>query len=94
VIRAAIGDGVDEALAGLTDELAQATADGYAVDEGTYTVGLRCRAAALLDRNGHAVGGLSIAGPAARFTPQRAEESLPALRAQVATLSLTPRSTA
>ncbi|WP_028921974.1 IclR family transcriptional regulator [Pseudonocardia acaciae] len=94
VLRAAVGEDADATLDRLEEELATATADGYAVDEGTFTVGLRCRAAPLLDGDGHAVGGLSIAGPAARFTPEHAESCLPALRAQVAALSPTPRSTA
>ncbi|MGA8112083.1 MAG: IclR family transcriptional regulator [Actinocatenispora sp.] len=94
VVGTAVGDRATATLAELAHELTAARADGYAVDEGTYTVGLRCRAAALLDRDGHAVGGLSIAGPAARFTHDQAQATLPALGSQIARLSLTPRSTA
>ncbi|HWL96727.1 MAG TPA: IclR family transcriptional regulator [Nocardioidaceae bacterium] len=83
------GVGADKATAVLADlrgELEQVLGDGYACDEQTYAVGQRCRAAAVLDHNGEAVGGLSIAGPAARYTPEFADDSVPHLLAATAAL--------
>ncbi|WP_158578637.1 IclR family transcriptional regulator [Spongiactinospora rosea] len=89
LVAAAVGDGAAEStLAVLHAELATATADGFAIDEESYAVGLRCRATALLDRAGHAVGAISIAGPAARFTRENATACVPALLAEAARLSL------
>ncbi len=67
-------------------ELAKARRRGYAVDEETYTVGLRCRAVAVIGPDGVAVAGLSISGPAARFTYDLAEEAVPALRREAAAI--------
>jgi DNA-binding IclR family transcriptional regulator len=92
VLRAAVGDDAAEVLRSMQEELAAARADGYAVDEETYSVGLRCRAAPLLDRDGHAVGGMSIAGPAARFTRGEATACVPALLAEADRLSPKSRS--
>lgn len=92
VLRAAVGDDALEVLREMRPELAAARADGYAVDEETYTVGLRCRAAPLLDRDGHAVGGISIAGPSARFTRESATAFLPDLLAEADRLSPKSRS--
>lgn len=92
LVRTAAGDDAAAILDDLAGELAAARAAGYAVDEETYTVGLRCRAAAIRDRTGRAVGGLSIAGPAARFTLDTAAKAVPALLDRVDALSFSPRS--
>jgi DNA-binding IclR family transcriptional regulator len=90
VVAAAVGAERAEAiLAELAPELEVVARVGYACDEQTYAPGQRCRAVALLDHNGQAFGGVSIAGPAARFTFEKAEETIPALRAQAAAISLT-----
>lgn len=89
VIGAAVGpDRLDSALAELGAELDEVARAGYACDEQTYAVGQRCRAVALLDHHGEAFGGLSVAGPAARFSVEAADETVRALRAQARALSL------
>ncbi|MFD3487015.1 MULTISPECIES: IclR family transcriptional regulator [unclassified Streptomyces] len=67
-------------------ELEEARRRGYAVDEETYSVGLRCRAAAVIGPDGLAVAGLSISGPAARFTLDLAEGAVPALRQEASAI--------
>jgi DNA-binding IclR family transcriptional regulator len=83
------GAGVEDpeaVLAKMRAELEEARLHGYAVDEETYAVGLRCRAAAVVGPDGVAVAGLSISGPAARFTYDLAEEAVPALRREAAAI--------
>lgn len=88
VLAAAVGEDKAASLrADLADELAAVRDDGYAIDEQTYAVGQRCRATALLDHHGHAIGGVSIAGPAARFTLEAAEAALPELTEVASRLS-------
>lgn len=90
VLGAAVGtDKAASVLDDLADELAVVRDDGYATDEQTYAVGQRCRAAALLNEHGHAVGGLSVAGPAARFVFEAAEAAMPRLIEVAARLSTT-----
>lgn len=72
----------------LLDELAETSRTGIGIDEQTYAVGLRCRAAPILGRDGTAIGGISIAGPAARFTPERADACLAGLAEVAQRLSL------
>jgi IclR family transcriptional regulator, acetate operon repressor len=89
LIAAAVGpERADDVLAGLRPELETVAGVGYASDELTYAVGQRCRAVALLDHNGVAFGGLSIAGPAARFSVEEADATIAALREQARVLSL------
>ncbi|HEY0247382.1 MAG TPA: IclR family transcriptional regulator [Gryllotalpicola sp.] len=88
LLRAEHGRGADAMLRGLRDELTTAAAAGYAVDEETYAVGLRCRAAAIIGRDGRAVGGLSIGGPAARFTRELAAQAVVSLVAETSRLSV------
>jgi IclR family acetate operon transcriptional repressor len=85
-VGAQLADGI---LAELAPELEIVARVGYACDEQTYAPGQRCRAVALLDHNGQAFGGISIAGPASRFTFEKAEGAIPALRAQAEAMSLT-----
>jgi IclR family acetate operon transcriptional repressor len=92
VLRTAVGDQAAEVLGEVEAELAAARSAGFAVDEESYAVGLRCRAAAILDRSGHSVGGISIAGPAARFTRESANACVPTLLAEARRLSLETRS--
>ncbi|WP_329179429.1 IclR family transcriptional regulator [Streptomyces sp. NBC_01477] len=76
-------EGVREAI---LPELEEARRQGYAVDEETYSVGLRCRAVAVIGADGRAVAGLSVSGPAARFTTDLAEKAVPALCQEAAAI--------
>lgn len=74
-------------LAGLHDELAEAARRGYAVDEETLAVGLRCRAVVVLGWDDQPIAALSVGGPTVRFTTELADESVAPLQAQAAELS-------
>lgn len=87
VIRNAVGPDAHRIQEELTSELATIREQGYALDEETYSPGLRCRAAAFLDEEGLAIGGVSVAGPAARFSFEKATECVPLLQTLVAQLS-------
>lgn len=89
LLRRAVGADAERLDAELAPELAEVQRTGHALDEETFSVGLRCRAAAFLDQHGLAVGGISIAGPAARFSFEQATQSLPQLMAAVHDLSIT-----
>ncbi len=89
VLRRAAPDEAEELSRRLDSELAEVRQAGYAIDEEMFAVGLRCRAAALLDGSGQAYGGISVGGPASRFTYEQATQSLPQLLAIAAELSLT-----
>jgi len=69
----------DAVLTGLADELDEAAAVGYALDEEVFAVGLRCVASAFLDARGRPAGAISVAGPAARYTPEGRDRAIPAL---------------
>ncbi len=88
LLRAEHGARADVVLRDLREELAAAAAAGYAMDEETYAVGLRCRAAAIIGRDGRAVGGISIGGPAARFTRELAAKAAASLVAEASRLSV------
>jgi IclR family acetate operon transcriptional repressor len=87
LLEAEVGDRAAEVLAELTAEITRARADRVALDEETYAVGLRCRAAAITDVADEAVAGLSIGGPSARFTRARADEAALPLVVQAQRLS-------
>lgn len=87
VLRNAVGPEAGRIEQELASELAAIRMQGYALDEETYSPGLRCRAAAFLDEEGLAVGGISVAGPAARFSFAKATECLPLLQTMVGELS-------
>jgi DNA-binding IclR family transcriptional regulator len=87
VLRNAAGPEAGRIQDELAGELAAIRAQGYALDEETYSPGLRCRAAAFMDGGEQAIGGISVAGPAARFSFAKATECLPMLRAMVDELS-------
>jgi len=87
IIRHSGAEDVAGILADLSKELAEVNARGIAVDEETYVQGLRCRATAITGRRGATVGAISIAGPAGRYTHERAEASVPDLRVSAASLS-------
>jgi DNA-binding IclR family transcriptional regulator len=48
-------------------ELERVRASGYAVDRGEHFDGIHCVAAPLLDRHGHTIAAITIAGPATRI---------------------------
>jgi IclR family transcriptional regulator, acetate operon repressor len=87
VLRNAVGPDAVRIEEELATELGAIRIQGYALDEETYSPGLRCRAAAFLDDDGLAVGGISVAGPAARFSFAKATECLPLLQSMVGELS-------
>jgi DNA-binding IclR family transcriptional regulator len=82
-----VGERSESVLLEIGGELEQAATSGFAVDEETFAVGLRCRAAAVIGRDGRAIAGLSIGGPAARFTQENAAAAIPALLSETARLS-------
>ena len=87
VLRNAVGPDAGRVEEELASELATIRVQGYALDEETYSPGLRCRAASFLDEEGLAIGGVSVAGPAARFSFAKATECVPVLLTMVAELS-------
>lgn len=87
VLRNAVGPDAGRVQDELASELETIRVRGYALDEETYSPGLRCRAAAFVDEDGQATGGVSVAGPAARFSFAKATKCLPMLRTMVDELS-------
>jgi len=85
----------DEILRTLNDELEQVAERGYSVDEETFSPGMRCRAVPVVDSRCGLLGGLSVSGPAARFTGSRAKATIPLLQDAAARLvnpvACTPR---
>jgi IclR family acetate operon transcriptional repressor len=71
----------------LAEELAAAREVGYAVDEETLTVGLRCRASAIQDWDGIPVAALAVSGPTARFTAPLADAAVPLLIQEIKTIT-------
>ncbi len=65
------------ALRSLHRELEEVTATGYSVDEETFAPGMRCRAVPVFDTRSGFVGGLSVSGPAVRFTVELADAAIP-----------------
>jgi DNA-binding IclR family transcriptional regulator len=55
-------------------ELERIRACGYALDHGEHFDGIHCVAAPLLDRHGHTIAAITIAGPAARIPEERFAE--------------------
>jgi len=83
VVPARFGKPIVRDEAGLLKELASTRARGYgmAIEEGEP--GTCAMALAIPGRDGVAVGTVSIAGPASRFTPERMKEVAPDLAATV-----------
>jgi IclR family transcriptional regulator, acetate operon repressor len=83
VVPTRFGKPVVRDEAGLVKELAATRARGYgvAIEEGEP--GTCAMARAILGRDGIAVGTVSIAGPASRFTLERMKEVAPDLAATV-----------
>lgn len=52
-------------------ELEKIRAAGFAVDQGEHFEGIHCVAAPVLDRHGHAVAAMTIAGPSSRIQARR-----------------------
>jgi len=55
-------------------ELERIRACGYALDRGEHFDGIHCVAAPLLDRHGHTLAAITIAGPSTRIPEDRFEE--------------------
>lgn len=55
-------------------DLERIRACGYAVDRGEHFDGIHCVAAPLLDRHGHAIAAITIAGPSSRIPVSRFAE--------------------
>lgn len=88
VLGAAVGEDAGSVLDDLADELDLVRGEGFARDEETYAPGLRCRAAPILGPAGVALGAISVAGPAGRFTPTAANDAMPLLIGETTTLSM------
>jgi DNA-binding IclR family transcriptional regulator len=58
----------------LLDDFAKIRARGFAVDQGEHFDGIHCVAAPLLDRHGHPVAAVTIAGPSSRIQARRFTE--------------------
>jgi DNA-binding IclR family transcriptional regulator len=56
---------------GLLKDLARARADGYAVDDEEYCLGVRCVAAPVLDGSGRPMAAIGLTGPSVRLTHER-----------------------
>ncbi|MBI5800038.1 MAG: IclR family transcriptional regulator [Verrucomicrobia bacterium] len=56
------------------DELAQTRSCGFGVDRGEHFEGIHCVAAPVLDRHGHALAAITIAGPKERIPQARFNE--------------------
>lgn len=55
----------------LRAELRKVRAQGYAYDDLEFADDMRCVAVPVLDKDGALLGGISLSGPASRFTPSR-----------------------
>jgi IclR family transcriptional regulator, acetate operon repressor len=92
VLARAVGADRAEAVAArLADELHHTRERGFAVDEGEYAIGQRCRAVPLIDGVSGVYGGLSVAGPAARFSLTDADAAAQLLRKAAASVNPLPR---
>jgi IclR family acetate operon transcriptional repressor len=92
VLTRAVGaDAAPEVAIRLKAELDRTRQTGVAVDEGEYAAGQRCRAVALVDRVIGVYGGLSVAGPAARFSPTDADAAAHLLLKAAAAVDTLPR---
>jgi DNA-binding IclR family transcriptional regulator len=58
----------------LRKNLEQVRAQGYAVDDEEFDLGVRCIAVPVFDFRGRAAGSIGISGPATRVTPERLSE--------------------
>jgi IclR family transcriptional regulator, KDG regulon repressor len=65
---------------GILENLRQAKEAGFARDEGEMEEGINAVAAPLLDKNGHPIASISVAGPAYRLTSERMREIGPVVR--------------
>jgi len=64
----------------LLSDLADARARGFALDDEEFMDGVRCVAVAIGDEVGDAAHAISLAGPAFRWSIERAERFVPAMR--------------
>ncbi len=68
-------------------EIAQIRAQGFAMDEQEFVIGLRCVAAVILGPSGEAAGAISVSGLAPRMTPQKVARCAEHLKSHAAALS-------
>ena len=80
LVRAVGPDEADAVADKLAAELDRTREIGFAVDEGEYALGQRCRAVALVHDVTGVYGGLSVAGPSARFAVAEADAAAELLR--------------
>ncbi|NYZ11347.1 IclR family transcriptional regulator [Azospirillum sp. RWY-5-1] len=64
----------------LREELATIRAQGYAVDDEEFIIGVFCIAVPVRDARGRVIAGLAVQGPQARLPRERVGECLPVLR--------------
>jgi len=63
-------------MSALVEEIGKAAADGYALDEEEWSLGLKCVAAPILDYYGKIQGTLSVSGPVDRLTEKRVRDQI------------------
>lgn len=56
------------------EELERVRANGYALDNEEFQLGVRCVASSLIDHSGQVVGAVSVSAPASRLAPDRVNE--------------------
>lgn len=71
----------------LRADMAQARANGFAVDDEEKNPGMRCVAAPIVNFYGEAVAGISVSGPSNRLTPDRIPEIARLVRSAAEELS-------
>lgn len=71
----------------LLEELKVVKAQGYAMDNEDYEVGLTCIATPILDGNGHAIAALSLSGPSERMRKHDFKILIEELKATTAKIS-------
>ena len=73
---------------GLRAELRKVRAQGYAYDDFEFADDMRCVAVPVLEKDGSAIGGISLSGPASRYTLQKLRELRDCAMAAARELSL------
>ncbi|MEA1963758.1 MAG: IclR family transcriptional regulator C-terminal domain-containing protein, partial [Candidatus Aerophobetes bacterium] len=58
----------------LKKDLKKVRAQGFAIDNEEFGIGIRCLGAPIRDDRGKVIAAISVAGPATRFSEEKAEE--------------------